>query len=147
MRLVNLYVRSENVARRPSPAHGRGAHSNLIFTSLLAFSLLAASGCQSAQKPASLLPPHAAPPAPEWRSASATASRPQQPPAQAQTQDDAPAQKSAPVESAASITPIPDPVADLVSRAESQYQSGLANYRAGKSDEARQNFDQALNAL
>ena len=42
---------------------------------------------------------------------------------------------------------MPDPVADLVSRAESQYQSGLANYRAGKSDDARQNFDQALNAL
>jgi membrane-bound lytic murein transglycosylase D len=147
MRLVNLYVRSENVARRPSPAPSRGCNSNSIFTSLLAFSLLATSGCQSAQKPASLLPPHAAPPAPEWKSASAAASQPKQAPAQAQTQNDAPAQKSAPVESAASITPIPDPVADLVSRAESQYQSGLANYRAGKSDDARQNFDQALNAL
>src|SRR5579859_6029742 len=147
MRLVNLYVRSENVARRPSPAQSRGLNWNLIFTSLLAFSLLAASGCQSAQKPASLLPPHAAPPAPEWKSAAAKTSQPQQAPAQAQTQDDAPAQKSAPVEPAASITPIPDPVADLVNRAESQYQSGLANYRAGKSDDARQNFDQALNAL
>src|SRR5690348_1040712 len=107
MRLVNLYVRSENLARRPSPAHSRGCNSNSIFTALLAFSLLAALGCQSAQKPASLLPPHAAPPAPEWKSASAAASQPKQAPAQAQTQDDAPAQKSAPVESAASITPIP----------------------------------------
>src|SRR5690348_845488 len=107
MRLVNLYGRSENMVRRPSPAPNRGRKSNFIFTSLLG-SLLAASGCQSAQKPASLLPSHAAPPAPEWKSASATASRPQQAPAQAQPQDDAPAQKSAPVEPAASITPIPD---------------------------------------
>ena len=117
--------------------------------------LIAACACQSAQKPATLLPPHAtAPPV----ASKAAASQPkqaavpvraqaQEAQAQKQQQDDTPAQKSAPVESAASITPLPDPVADLVSRAESQYQSGLANYRAGKSDDARQNFDQALNAL
>src|SRR5579872_5395797 len=158
MRLVNLYVRSENVARKvsrwPSPAQSRGPNSNLIFTFLLAFSLFAASGCQSAQKTASLLPPNAMAPAVASKASAAfqqkqaaVPARAQAQETQAQKQDDASAQKSAPVESAASITPMPDPVADLVSRAESQYQSGLANYRAGKSDDARQNFDQALNAL
>ena len=40
-----------------------------------------------------------------------------------------------------------DPVADLIVRVEKQYQEGLANYQAGKTDAAKQNFDNAFNAL
>ena len=123
MRLVILYVR----------------------TAVLAALFAVACSCQSAQKPASLLPPHAAAPVVQ----PAPTSHPAQGPAAAQQEqdDDALAQQSAPVEAASSVAPLSDPVADLVKRAEAQYQAGLANYRAGKTDEARQNFDQALNAL
>lgn len=56
-------------------------------------------------------------------------------------------QKTEPVESAASITPILDPIGDLISRAEVKYQAGLADFHAGKADEAKQDFDDALNSL
>ena len=54
--------------------------------------------------------------------------------------------ESAPA-SAASSTSNSDPVADLIARAEKEYQAGLANHQAGKTEEAKQNFDNALNAL
>jgi membrane-bound lytic murein transglycosylase D len=41
----------------------------------------------------------------------------------------------------------PDPIADLIAQAEKEYQAGLAAYHAGKAEEAKQNFDNALNAL
>jgi membrane-bound lytic murein transglycosylase D len=128
MRFTNLYVR----------------------TAVLASLILAASACQTAKKPVSLLPPTTAPalkptppPAPtpvQAKSSSATT-------AVVQAQD-APAQKPASPE-AAPTTPATtsDPVGDLVARAEKEYQTGMANYQAGKSDEAKQNFDNALNAL
>src|SRR5579859_3722128 len=118
MRLPDLYVR----------------------TTVLGSLILAACSCQTAQKPASLLPPGSAPilqPAPR-----VAASQKQTQPSRTA---DAPAQK--PVEPAASISPLPDPVADLVDRAEKQYQAGLAKQQQGKPEEAKQNFDQALNAL
>src|ERR1039458_5161518 len=127
MRLADLYVR----------------------TAVLASLALAACACQTAQKPVSLLPPakapalqQTAPPAPTPATTSATA------PAQV---DDAPPQTPAPAE--ASPAPAPasargfDPVADLIARAEKEYHAGLANHQAGKTDEAKQNFDNALNAL
>ena len=40
-----------------------------------------------------------------------------------------------------------DAVGDLIARAEKEYQTGLVNHQAGKTDEAKQNFDNALNAL
>ncbi len=40
-----------------------------------------------------------------------------------------------------------DEIAQLIARAEMEYQTGVANYHAGRQDEARQNFDDALNAL
>ena len=43
--------------------------------------------------------------------------------------------------------PVSDPVADLIAKVEKEYQAGMANYQAGKIDEAKQNFDNALNAL
>jgi membrane-bound lytic murein transglycosylase D len=41
----------------------------------------------------------------------------------------------------------PDPIADLIAQAEKEYQTGLTAYHAGKTEEAKQNFDNALNAL
>ncbi|MGA8763771.1 MAG: LysM peptidoglycan-binding domain-containing protein [Candidatus Sulfotelmatobacter sp.] len=48
---------------------------------------------------------------------------------------------------AAPSAPGSDPVADLIARAEQEYQAGLANYQAGNGEAARQNFDNAFNAL
>ena len=36
---------------------------------------------------------------------------------------------------------------DLIQRVEKEYQAGLANYQGGKTDAAKQNFDDAINAL
>src|ERR1039457_3714386 len=127
MRLADLYVR----------------------TAVLASLALAACACQTAQKPVSLLPPakapalqQTAPPAPTPATTSATA------PAQV---DDASPQTPAPAEASPAPAPAPargfDPVADLIARAEKEYHAGLANHQAGKTDEAKQNFDNALNAL
>src|SRR5207302_7170008 len=37
-----------------------------------------------------------------------------------------------------------DPVAELIARVEAEYQKGLANYDAGKTDAAKENFDTAV---
>ena len=111
----------------------------------LAALLAAGSSCQTAQKPVSLLPP-----------ASAPALKPAQPPAPAPIRQAAVSQtgqEPAPQEpetTKAEPAPAPqasDPVADLIARSEKEYQAGLANHLAGKNDEAKQNFDNALNAL
>jgi membrane-bound lytic murein transglycosylase D len=127
MRLAKLYVR----------------------TAVLALLAVAACACHTAQKPVSLLPPAKAP-----------ALKPTVPPVQvpttaaasspAQVEDNS-SQKSDRTESApasgAASTSNSDPVADLIARAEKEYQAGLANHQAGKTEEAKQNFDNALNAL
>jgi membrane-bound lytic murein transglycosylase D len=124
MRFVNLYFR---------PA-------------ALASLILALSACQSAHKPVTLVPPATAPalkPAPA--PAPQAASLPAQTPVEKQ-QEDSSAQKA--VEApAAEAQPKSDPVGGLVANAESEYQTGLANYHAGKTDDAKHNFDTALNAL
>ncbi|HLV89158.1 MAG TPA: transglycosylase SLT domain-containing protein [Candidatus Sulfotelmatobacter sp.] len=111
----------------------------------LASLLAAGCACQTAQKPVSLLPP-----------ASAPALQPAAPP-QAKTQSSQPPisqipQTSAEPQQQESPAPAPaaqgpDPVADLITRVEMEYQAGLANYHAGKSDDAKKNFDNAMNAL
>ena len=118
-----------------------------VRTALLACGLLAACSCHSAQKPVAVVPPGNAPalkPAPAPAPASQKLA-PEQ--VTAQNQESVPAEKSAPPEPAASITALPDPVADLLDRAEKQYQVGLGNYHAGKVEDAKQNFDDALDAL
>jgi membrane-bound lytic murein transglycosylase D len=117
--------------------------------------ILAAGGCQTAQKPVSLLPPGSAPtlqatspPTPASPSASQAGQQTQKSAsveaastgANASSQSSQSASQSAP--SGAS-----DPVADLIARAEKEYQEGVANYHAGNSASAKQNFDNALNAL
>ena len=113
----------------------------------LASLLLAACSCQTAQKPATLMPPGAAPalkssdPPPQAPAAVSTA--------QPAAQENPPAQKPVSPESdvPAPAPAAADPVADLIARAEKEYQVGLANYQAGKTEDAKQNFDNALNAL
>jgi membrane-bound lytic murein transglycosylase D len=127
MRLAKLYVR----------------------TAVLALLAVAVCACHTAQKPVSLLPPAKAPSLkptapPVQVPTTAAASSP------AQVEDNS-SQKSdrtesAPASAAASISNS-DPVADLIARAEKEYQAGLANHQAGKTEEAKQNFDNALNAL
>ena len=124
MRFVNLYLR----------------------TSALATLILALGACQSAQKPVTLVPPGSAPalkpaPAPTPQAASSA-----QAPAEAKQEESI--QKPAAAENAPDQAPAAsDFVADLVAKAESEYQAGLANFHAGKTDEAKHNFDTALNAL
>src|SRR5579862_6473530 len=116
----------------------------------LAVAILAASGCHSAQKPAKAIPP-ANPPALKAApvTAQAAAPKPAEPqPASAESAKEAPvAQEPAKAPPAASLEPLPDPVGDLVSKAEVEYQTGLASYHAGKADDAKQHFDTALDAL
>jgi membrane-bound lytic murein transglycosylase D len=127
MRLAKLYVR----------------------TAVLALLAVAACACHTAQKRVSVPPPAEAP-----------SLKPTAPPVQvpttaaatspAQVEDNS-SQKSDRTESApasaAASTSNSDPVADLIARAEKEYQAGLANHQAGKTEEAKQNFDNALNAL
>jgi membrane-bound lytic murein transglycosylase D len=99
-------------------------------------SLIAAGcACHSAQKPATVVPPGI-------------------PAIQAARRTPVPTQTAEP-----SINQIPEPAAhvpssaasdsvgEVVARAEQQYQTGLANHHSGKQDEAKQNFDAALNEL
>ena len=123
-----------------------------VRTALLCLSLLAVCACHSAQKPIAAKAP-ANPPALEAPAKTAAAQKPaaEQPADQkqssAQQQEPAPAEKSATPEPAASIASIPDPVTLLVDNAEKKFQAGLANYHEGKPDDAKQNFDDALNSL
>ena len=118
---------------------------------MLAVLALSASSCQTAQKPVSLLPARSAPaltaaapapvPAPQQtQTATPSSDTPKQPqpavasPAEAKTQSPAP-------------TPASDPVGDLIARVEKDYQAGLGAYQAGQTDVAKQDFDNAFNAL
>ncbi|HZP00086.1 MAG TPA: LysM peptidoglycan-binding domain-containing protein [Terriglobia bacterium] len=127
-----------------------------VRTAVLALATLAVCGCHSAQKPVAVKPP-ANPPAlePSARPGATTATAPKPAPEQksdqkqvaAQKPEAAPAEKSGTPEPAASLAPMPDPVALLVDNAENKYQTGLTNYHSGKPDDAKQNFDDALNSL
>jgi membrane-bound lytic murein transglycosylase D len=135
----------------------------------LSFLALGISSCQSAQKPAALLPPAAAPALPT-ASAQGVASSPapgtsqskassqqsdkqesgkpkssQQGAGQASTSS-AVTNQNQPADSTASTQPV-DPIADLIARVEKEYQAGQANFQAGKTEAAKKNFDNAFNAM
>src|ERR1700733_4321017 len=120
---------------------------------------LAGSACQTAQKPAPLLPPATAPSLssgtakarPAGVSGPSAIAHPQaeensQPARekanQPQQQEDQPVTQQPPA-TAASV----DPVADLIAHAEKEYQAGLDNFQAGNTEDAKENFDRAVNAL
>jgi membrane-bound lytic murein transglycosylase D len=108
---------------------------------------LAASSCQTAQKPVPLLPSASAP---SLRASAPvetprpTPAKTQQAAASSQIQN---AQQPPEVNSSSQPGPAADPIGDLVVRVEKEYQEGLANYHAGSTEVAKQNFDNAFNAL
>src|SRR5215472_5151431 len=57
------------------------------------------------------------------------------------------AQAAAAPRAQATPQPTPDPVDVMVATAEREYAAGEANYKAGHPDLAKQNFDNAFNAL
>src|SRR5947209_19616838 len=137
MRFANLYVRMKYV------------RFGYVRTALIASVILAVSACQTSHKPITLLPPATAPSLKPTQPATP-------PPAQvaasiAPQQQEAPsagtAADAAPPTTASSCSSSTDPAADLSARAEKEYQAGMANYQAGKVEEAKQNFDNAMNAL
>jgi len=90
------------------------------------------TACQTAQRPTALLPARQA-------TAPSLAAAPQPRP-----QPVAEPQASTP---SARPAVNPDAVAELIAKAEKEYQSGEDNYKAGHLEAAKQNFDQAFNLL
>jgi membrane-bound lytic murein transglycosylase D len=96
---------------------------------------LASTGCQTAARPAALLPAGQAN-APALIASSAPAP-------QTQTANETkPAVVAQPTPE-----PKPDPVIELIAKVEAEYQAGQDNYKAGHLEAAKQNFDQAFNLL
>src|SRR5580692_6645353 len=112
---------------------------------MLAALAVVGSSCHTAQKPVSVVPPGTAP----QLTAKAPAAIPERPQsAKLQPADQEQNQPSAGASPEASaVKPASDPVGDLVASVEKEYQAGLANYQAGHTDAAKQNFDKAFNAL
>ena len=99
--------------------------------------LLAGLGCQTAKKPVSALPAFQASPPPIQASAPARTS-----PAPTT------AKPTAPVRSVIQqAEPKPDPVVEVIGKAETEYQAGLDQYNAGQKDQAKVHFDRAFNLL
>ncbi len=122
MRLVSLYVRTAAAA-----------------------SLIAAGcACQSAQKPAALLPPGKVPALQAARRTPVPTQTAE--PTTSQIQEPSPDRVQA-GGGPSDATGANDAIAELIVRAEKEYQAGLAKYHAGQQEQARQNFDDALNAL
>ena len=114
---------------------------------VLAVAALASSSCQTAQKPVSEAPP--APP-PLSAKAPTTASLQTEPAASqpvAQGLPHDPSTGAAASSEATPLKPAADPVGDLVASVENEYQAGLAKYQAGQADAAKEDFDNAFNAL
>ena len=108
-------------------------------TALLAV-LLASLGCATARRPAAVLPAFQV--APPGQASLARASQPQTPPTVT------PAATSAAPKPAAKpdIKPAEtksDPVADLIARADKEYQAGESEYSAGNKDAAKEHYDRA----
>ncbi len=95
--------------------------------------VLGSLACQTAQRPATLLPPGTAT-APTLRAASAPT-----PPTNPDTQTAPSVQTQLEVK--------PDPVAQLIAQVENEYQVGQDNYKAGHLEAAKENFDRAFNLL
>jgi membrane-bound lytic murein transglycosylase D len=94
--------------------------------------VLASTACQTAQRPAALLPAgHASAPA----LIAAAAPQPQ------------PAPETKPAAPPAPVIPKPDPAAELIAQVEKEYQDGQENYKAGHTEAAQANFDHAFDLL
>src|SRR5216683_3307550 len=109
-----------------------------LLTAPLSALLLAGTACQTAQRPVALLPP---------AQANAPAAKAVSPAPVPATAAQAPHPSPAPVQQAKSAKPKPDPVADLIAQVEKEYQAGQDNYKAGRLEAAKQNFERALGLL
>jgi peptidoglycan lytic transglycosylase D len=131
-----------------------------VRTIALASLALAGCSCQTAQKPVALLPPGSAPalktstplPAAAPKASPPKATTTQPTTTAPQTNSQAPAQQTAPTEAAsqppqAAPSASPDAIAELIDRVEKEYLAGVANFHAGRNEAAKQNFDNAFNAL
>jgi membrane-bound lytic murein transglycosylase D len=115
-------------------------------TVALAVVVAGVCSCGSEHKAAAVDPPGTAPalaaqkaaPAP---SPSGVVSQPA-----TETTDSAKNQPAPPEVSTAANAPA-DPVGDLIAKVEKEYEQGVANYEAGQTDAAKENFDNAFNAL
>ncbi len=92
--------------------------------------ILGSTACQTAQRPAALLPA---------AQARAPMLSPTAPPPSADPKAASPAQTQP--------EPKPDAVADLIAQVEKEYQAGQDNYKAGHLEAAKENFDRAFNLL
>src|SRR6266852_5869840 len=104
-----------------------------LATALLSAMFLATTACQTAQRPAALLPP------PQANAPALTAVAVPAPLATANAQPAA----AQPVQP----QPKPDPVAELIAHVEKEYQAGQDQLKAGKLEAARHNFEHALDLL
>ena len=103
-----------------------------LAAALLIAMFFAATACQTAQRPAALLPPAQA-----NAPALAVAAPQPKPPINARPAAAQPVR----------LQPKPDPVADLIAQVEKEYQAGQDHLKAGKLEAARQNFEHALDLL
>src|SRR5580704_5397103 len=126
----------------------------------LASLIAAGSGC--AQRPVALIPPGTAPsikPAAPVATSSAKTQDASTAPAAVQGQEKQeqakqeqarptpePA-KTEPADTTAKEPAAPDAVADLIAKAEKEFQAGVDSYHAGNTEESTKYFDKALNAL
>jgi membrane-bound lytic murein transglycosylase D len=120
----------------------RGITRPYLLIALLSTALLPCVACQTAQRPATMLPAQAGAPGLTQSVKSAPrapyASEYLEPvPAQIVQADAAPPKPQSKL----------DPVADLIAQAEREYQTGLQNYKSGHLETAKQNFDRALDLL
>src|SRR5215471_7000086 len=118
-----------------------------VRSALLACCSLAVCACSNHHPVAQKAP--VPPPAIKPNSAPAPAA-----PVQAEQKAAAESRNDEPVQAAAAAQPAPapappaaDPVGELIAQAEQHYQAGLFNYHAGNTDQAKEDFDQALNSL
>ncbi len=132
-----------------------------VRTAVIASLSLAACACGHGSKPAVLVPPAQPPalkapakpsaaqaqaPAPTGTSDKAAAQ--QQSSSEQPSTDAAKASQSSPDQSPASApSASSEAVSALIARVEKEYQAGLESYHAGKADEAKDSFDNALNDL
>jgi membrane-bound lytic murein transglycosylase D len=94
--------------------------------------ILGGTACQTAQRPATLLPPGGSSPSRLSATPAPTAR---------------PAAKIGPAVAPTPAELMPDPVAELIAQVEKEYQIGEDNYTAGHLEAAKENFDRAFNLL
>jgi membrane-bound lytic murein transglycosylase D len=111
--------------------------SPIVVSAALAVTLAATIACQKAQKSSFLPPAQAEAPA------LVAVNNPPDQHHQKSTQAAAEPKSKPPVPQALAV----DPVGDLISKVEKEYQSGQDNYQAGHLEAAKQNFDSAFNQL